>query len=159
MFYNSIFIDMDSRASCKLAYFPAKDLSSTPGYLASYLYVLPSSDRSRMRSCPERSIQTFVFCPYLLPSATKSCIPAALLCTAGNCFRPYPGPYLSIPACAIEVQHDKENCSTVSWNICQGFVCLIPLQFNLSCHEFHASFRSTQRLFSVKYLFGEGDIA
>ena len=100
-------------------------------------------------------IQTFVFCPYLLPSATKSFIPAALLCTAGNCFRPY----LSIPACAIEAQHDKENCSTVSWNICQGFVCLIPLQFNLSFHEFHASFRSTQRLFSVKYLFGEADIA
>ena len=80
---------------------------------------------------------------------------AALLCTPGNCFRPY----LSISACAIEAQHDNENCSTVSWNICKGFVCLIPLQFNLSFHEFHASFRSTQRLFSVKYLFGEADIA
>ena len=62
-----------------------------------------------MSSCSERSIQTFVFCPSLLPSATKTFIPAALLCTGGNYFRPY----LSIPACAIEAQHSNENCSTI----------------------------------------------
>ena len=53
---------------------------------------MPSSDRSRMRPCPKRSIQTFVFCPFLLPSVSKTCI----CCTSswrGNYFRPH----LSIP--------------------------------------------------------------
>ena len=52
----------------------------------------------------------FVFYPSLLPSATKTFIPAALLCTCGNYFHPY----LSIPASAMEAQHSNENCSTIN---------------------------------------------
>ena len=95
----SIFIDIIApkwiRAFIKLAYFPSRDFSSTPGYLAYYLCALPSSDRSHMRSCSERSTQTFVFCPSLLPSATKTFIPAHV----ENIF-------------AIEAQNSNENCST-----------------------------------------------
>ena len=52
----------------------------------------------------------FVFYLSLLPSATKTFIPAALLCTRGNYFHPY----LSIPASAMEAQHSNENCSTIN---------------------------------------------
>ena len=73
-------------------------------------------DRSHVRSCPERSIQTFVFCPSLLLSVTKTFIPAALLCTRGDYFRSC----LSISACAIEAQHSNENCSTL--NTARGLI-------------------------------------
>ena len=73
-------------------------------------------DRSHVRSCPERSIQTFVFCPSLLLSATKTFIPAAPLSTRGNYFRPY----LSISACDIEAQHSNDNCSTL--NTARGLI-------------------------------------
>ena len=62
------------------------------------------------------------FLPHPPPLSDGNLYPAALLCMRGNCFRPY----LSILACAIEVQHNNENPTTV---------CLWPVEILLKEHH------------------------
>ena len=50
------------------------------------------------------------FLPHPPPLSDGNLYPAALLCMRGNYFRPY----LSILACAIEVQHNNENPTTMA---------------------------------------------
>lgn len=63
-----------------------------------------SPERSRIRSCPKRSIQTFVLCPSLLLSNEN----LALLHFFANAEIIF-AYILVFPACVIEVQHSGEN--------------------------------------------------
>jgi len=84
------------------------------GYWAEYLYALRTSDRSVMRSCPERSVQSsFLLRPPLLSDGNL--YPTALLRMRGIFFAHI---LVSSPACAIELQHNNKNSSTTGrpWN-------------------------------------------
>ena len=64
--------------------------------------------------------------------------PAALLRMRGNYFRPY----LSIFACAIEVQHNNENSTTVQRPSNYLWVFVSKVQ-KLSPTTFHSSWKQT----------------
>lgn len=68
-----------------------------------------STERSRMRSYPKRSVQTFVFCPFRLLSDEKREIIFAYI--------------LVFPACVIEVQHSGENYWLNTINHTATFCC------------------------------------
>jgi len=57
----------------------------------------------------QRGLLRVPFLPHPPPLSDGNLYPAALLCMRGNYFRPY----LSILACAIEVQHNNDNLTTV----------------------------------------------
>ena len=94
-----------------LAPFPFKGLCNALGYWAQYLYALPSFGRSVIRSCPWRSVLDYFFAPPSSPLQRK------LLYLRMLHFFAYAEiiftPYLSISACAIEVQHVNENFATI----------------------------------------------
>ena len=56
-----------------------------------------------------RGLFRIPFLPHPPPLSNGNLYPAALLCMCGNYFRPY----LSILACALEVQHSNENPTTI----------------------------------------------
>ena len=72
---NSIFINMippkSPRVLHKFAYFSSRDPRNTHGYWAEYLYALHTWDRSVMRSCPEKSVQSSLFVPSTSPQRRK----------------------------------------------------------------------------------------
>ena len=62
------------RAMRKLTRFFPRDHRNTHGYWAEYLFDLHTCNRPVLRSCPERSLQSPLFCPTHLPSATETSI-------------------------------------------------------------------------------------
>ena len=97
------------RAMHKSTRFFSRDHRNTHGYWAEYLFYLHTCNRLVLRSCPERSLQSPPFAPHPPPLSDGNLHPTALLRIRGNYFRPY----LSISACAIEVQHSNENSTTI----------------------------------------------
>lgn len=77
-----------------------------------------SPERPRMRSCPKRSIQTFLFCPFLLLSDEN----LALLYFFPNAEIIF-AYILVFPACVIEVQHSSENYWLNTINHTSTFCC------------------------------------
>ena len=106
------FIDMIApkwpRAIHKLARFFSRDHRNTHGHWAEYLFALHTCNHPVLGSCPERSLRS-PFLSHPPPLSDGNLHPAALLRMRGNYFRPY----LSILTCAIEVQHNNENSTTV----------------------------------------------
>ena len=109
----TIFIDVIApkgpRAMHKSTRFFSRDHRNTHGYWAEYLFYLHTCNRPVLRSCPERSLQSPPFASHPPPLSDGNLHPTALLRMRGNYFRPY----LSISACAIEVQHSNENSTTM----------------------------------------------
>ena len=87
----------------KLAYFSSRDPRKTHGYWAQCLNALRTWDPSVICSYSDRSVQSSLFA-HPSPLSDGNLHPAALLRMRGNYFRPY----LSIFACAIEVQNSNE---------------------------------------------------
>ena len=71
----AIFIDMIApkwpRAMHKLARFSSRDHRNTHGYWAEYLFALHTCSRPVMRSCPERSLQSLLFCVHFHVSVAE----------------------------------------------------------------------------------------
>ena len=112
----TIFIDMFgpkwARRLHNLAHFPSWDPCITPGYLAWYLNVLPTSG-SLFRSLfyafmPQEGIYTCVFAPPP-PLSDENPVMLYFFAYAEIIF----AHILVFPACAIEVQHINENSPTV----------------------------------------------
>ena len=97
------------RAMRKLTRFFSRDHRNTHGYWVEYLFYLHTCNRPVLRSCPDRSLQNPLFLSHPPPLSDGNLHPAALLRMRENYFRPY----LSISACAIEVQHSNENSTTI----------------------------------------------
>ena len=109
----------------KLAYCSSRDPLNTHGYWAEYLYAIRTSDMIVLL-CVQipRGMFRVPFLPHPNPFSNGNLYPAALLRMRGNYFRPY----LSIFACAIEVQHNNENSSAFTFT----HTCLLSFQVPLN---------------------------